>query len=260
MASTDDSTHDDATTPAGAGAPDALAGDPPVAPKRAPRRRATKAVAPGEQAPPAAKKAAKAPKAKKKQPDEAPTTPRRRRATKAAPAAQGAGLEDSPTVDAIVAALTDATIEEAEGITEAAALVDEVPLGVSVALLDAATIDDPITDEDELLPSFDSPAGAPTQAIPSFGLLFQAPEPTVAPRRRRATSPAQAPIVPPASDIADTEDDTSTTADVDGERDDEATAEAESGRARRRRGRGRGRLRVEPSSPSTSPFGSRWRG
>ena len=49
--------------------------------------------------------AAKAPKAKKKQPDEAPTTPRRRRATKAAPAAQGAGLEDSPTVDAIVAAL-----------------------------------------------------------------------------------------------------------------------------------------------------------
>ena len=45
----------------------------------------------------------------------------------------------------------------------------------------------------------------PAASGPSFGLLFQPPEQTVAPRRRRATSPAQAPLEKPAEETAPAE-------------------------------------------------------
>ena len=74
------------------------------------------------------------------------------------------------------------------------------------------------------------PATAP--AVPSFGLLFQAPEPTEAPRRRRATAPAAAPTPEPAPVDA--------TKDSADEADDSDDSGADGARRRRRRG-GKGR-------------------
>jgi ribonuclease E len=74
------------------------------------------------------------------------------------------------------------------------------------------------------------PATAP--AVPSFGLLFQAPEPTEAPRRRRATAPAAAPEPEPAPIDA-------TQVSTD-EVDDSDDSGADGARRRRRRG-GKGR-------------------
>ncbi len=48
-------------------------------------------------------------------------------------------------------------------------------------------------------------AEEPAASGPSFGLLFQPPEQTVAPRRRRATSPVQAPVEKEADEAAPTE-------------------------------------------------------
>ena len=81
--------------------------------------------------------------------------------------------------------------------------------------------------------------------IPGFGLLFQAPEPTAAPRRRRATAPAAAPA--PESTSTDQASAEVTTKKDAGSRQDKADqAEdldelgADGGRRRRRRG-GKGR-------------------
>ena len=87
------------------------------------------------------------------------------------------------------------------------------------------------------------PASATTPAtpavVPGFGLLFQAPEPTAAPRRRRASAPAAAPQPAPISTPSDTiaeqgsDPSSGTTEDAD----DSVT---DGSRHRRRRG-GKGR-------------------
>jgi ribonuclease E len=89
--------------------------------------------------------------------------------------------------------------------------------------------------------------GKPEKAssIPGFGLLFQAPEPTAVPRRRRATSPAAAPKPEPESDRQAPTDVTATQgADEKQSHAEQADDSDESGadgaRRRRRRG-GKGR-------------------
>ncbi len=77
----------------------------------------------------------------------------------------------------------------ADGDADEAADVAPEPEAVEVV---EAVMDDTAEEEDEA-----GVEAAP--AVPSFGLLFQAPEP-VAPRRRRATAPAQAPTERPAAE------------------------------------------------------------
>jgi ribonuclease E len=85
----------------------------------------------------------------------------------------------------------------------------------------------------------------PAPEIPGFGLLFQAPEPTAAPRRRRATAPAAAPAPEPAQmDQAPSKDapkqGTDATQDGTDAADDSDDSGADGARRRRRRG-GKGR-------------------
>ncbi|MBM6404676.1 Rne/Rng family ribonuclease [Phycicoccus sp. CSK15P-2] len=81
--------------------------------------------------------------------------------------------------------------------------------------------------------------GEATGAGTSFGLLFQAPEPTVAPRRRRASAPAQAPAERPA-DVAPAEAPETASSDADDTGDGGEAGDGDGGSRRRRRG-GRGR-------------------
>jgi ribonuclease E len=83
------------------------------------------------------------------------------------------------------------------------------------------------------------------QEIPGFGLLFQAPEPTAAPRRRRATAPAAAPApesapTQQASSKATAKQDVEATKDSTDVADDSDDSGADGARRRRRRG-GKGR-------------------
>jgi ribonuclease E len=81
--------------------------------------------------------------------------------------------------------------------------------------------------------------------IPGFGLLFQAPEPTAAPRRRRATAPAAAPA-PESTSTDQASAEVATKKDAGSRQDKADQAEdldelgADGGRRRRRRG-GKGR-------------------
>ncbi|MDT0213826.1 Rne/Rng family ribonuclease [Rothia sp. ARF10] len=117
-----------------------------------------------------------------------------------------------------------------------AAAVDPEPLPEPEAV-DETDGEDEVADGDtEILPE-EVPA-APA-AMSSFGLLFQAPDVTAAPRRRRATAPAQAPAERPAEPVVQDEP-TDETEDESREARDEAAEESsESGRRRRRGGRGR---------------------
>ena len=74
----------------------------------------------------------------------------------------------------------------------AAALVDtgQTQVGVSPAQV-------------ELVPTVKVKKAKEAPETPGFGLLFQAPEPTAAPRRRRATAPAAAPAPAPESSSTD---------------------------------------------------------
>ena len=105
--------------------------------------------------------------------------------------------------------------------------------------------------------------GKPDKAasIPGFGLLFQAPEPTAVPRRRRATSPAAAPKPEPESDRQAPTDLTAKqgTDEKPGhaeQADDSDESGAEGARRRRRRGgkgrRGRGADEGGPDESSAS--------
>ncbi|MEO6144384.1 MAG: Rne/Rng family ribonuclease, partial [Dermatophilaceae bacterium] len=94
-------------------------------------------------------------------------------------------------------------------------------------------------------PADPEPAATPAPApeVPSFGLLFQAPEPTAAPRRRRATAPAAAPepaAIPAPQESTEEADDADETG-ADGAR-----------RRRRRGGKGRrGRASGESGGDET---------
>jgi ribonuclease E len=87
--------------------------------------------------------------------------------------------------------------------------------------------------------SASTPMPAPTVEVPGFGLLFQAPEPTEAPRRRRASAPAAAPEPAPSQAVskAGSEQRVDQAADITEDNDDSGTDGA---RHRRRRG-GKGR-------------------
>jgi len=90
--------------------------------------------------------------------------------------------------------------------------------------------------------------------IPGFGLLFQAPEPTEAPRRRRASAPAAAPEPAPAkaSTEAAAEQRTDTPPDSPDDADDSG---ADGSRHRRRRG-GKGRRSRSGGDVNTEESGS----
>ncbi|HOT57752.1 MAG TPA: Rne/Rng family ribonuclease, partial [Ornithinibacter sp.] len=186
--------------------------------------------------------------------------PRKRAAKKAAPAAQGTDLAPS-AADGEAAAPADVA-DSAEGTDGDAPAPAEAPKArratkaaksprvskrakatkaPAEVLLDDLSLLEPGTadlllpiDEDEseaVAQAPDAEAAAPADdesplpAVPSLSMLFQAPEP-VAPRRRRATAPVQAPVERPAVDDT-AADSVSTSADADAAdaRDDVAAAD-----------------------------------
>ncbi|GAA4390573.1 hypothetical protein GCM10023153_07710 [Ornithinibacter aureus] len=236
------------------------AGDVTPAPaKRAPRKRAAKKAAPAAQgtdlAPSAADGEAAAPAdvadSAEGTDGDAPApaeAPKARRATKAAKSPRSskrAGATKAPAevllddLSLLEPGTADLLLPIDEDDEEAADAEAAVPAGAAEA---AAPVDDV----------------SPLPAAPGLSMLFQAPEP-VAPRRRRATAPVQAPVERPAVDESAAET-VATSADVDADAVDEVaaddavaagqeesvTAERASedadtvGRGRRRRG-GRGR-------------------
>ncbi len=211
--------------------------------------------------------------------DQAPAEkPKRRRATKktAAPAVEaspepsdagGVPVEDGdPSIALAIAAQAEAGLDPVDegaagalatkkGTRKSAAKKSARKKTARTAGSASGEPDDAVAEE------IDDAAATPSAVVPSFGLLFQAPEP-VAPRRRRATAPVQAPTERPAAEETTTAGQQQAPATDDDLR-DEATAvaaddsatdgggedrsaegsgdEAEGGsRSRRRRG-GRGR-------------------
>ncbi len=79
---------------------------------------------------------------------------------------------------------------------------DLAPRSEEVPASDDA-LGDPAVEADDALEEEGGEATPPGPVVPSFGLLFQAPEP-VAPRRRRATAPVQAPTERPSAEEATT--------------------------------------------------------
>ena len=117
-----------------------------------------------------------------------------------------------------------------------AAAVEPEPLPEPEEAEETDDEDEAAEGETEILPE-EVPA-APA-AMSSFGLLFQAPDVTAAPRRRRATSPAQAPAERPAEPAVQDEPADETEDESRETRDEAAEESPESGRRRRRGGRGR---------------------
>ncbi|MGL5929564.1 MAG: Rne/Rng family ribonuclease [Dermatophilaceae bacterium] len=128
--------------------------------------------------------------------EDANTPPRRRRRATTAASAPVSGPRDAdagPRDDGAAPQAADV----APSATDAAAAIpdDDVvaPDGddvAEVASAEAPGVAHDSVDVDSDAAEADRAAGA---ALPSFGLLFQAPDPTVAPRRRRATAPVQSP-------------------------------------------------------------------
>ena len=114
---------------------------------------------------------------------------------------------------------------------------------------DAAAVSEPTSTTTQ-----ETTAPATTAVIPGFGLLFQAPEPTEAPRRRRASAPAAAPEPTPtkASPEAAAEQRTDTPPDSTEDADDSG---ADGSRHRRRRG-GKGRRGRSGGEANTEESGS----
>ncbi len=168
-------TQDEPTTQNESGTSDASTTDAAEsAPAKAPRRRRAtkKAAAPvttetATDTEAAADAAVAVEPAAEPATDEAPeVAPKKRAAKKTVKKA----AKKAPRAKKAVAAEPEALFEDV------AAVVDE----------DEALIEEPVVEPEP------ETVAAP-QTVPSFGLLFQAPDVTAAPRRRRATSPAQAP-------------------------------------------------------------------
>jgi ribonuclease E len=235
-----------------------------------------------------AAKGEKAPKsAKAEKPEKAEKAPRAK-GEKAPRAVKGA-TEAATEADSAEKAAPRGKAAKATRTTKArkaAAPTGDAPAGTEAASAEAAPVEEPAAAEpekaagrtrrsrsaraseavapaptvpDEEVTAASEPEAAP--AVPAFGLLFQAPEPTVVPRRRRATSPAQAPAERPADEPEallpdavepDAEPGTEETpAEAAEER-----PEAEGGSRRRRRGgrgrRGRGRGEDEQEAPEAT--------
>ncbi|HYN66804.1 MAG TPA: Rne/Rng family ribonuclease, partial [Ornithinibacter sp.] len=191
--------------------------------------------------------------------------PKRRRATKkaAAPAAEPdagavpdeaapAGTDDDPAQTPAQkatrkrAAATAPAQAAKTAKTAKAAKTTTKRAKKSVAAAEPEVVEDPAGEvvEEEVVadPEVDE---TPAAAVPSFGLLFQPPEP-VAPRRRRATAPAQAPAERPAEEeetaaevgtAAEPAQPTDATEDTTEHTAEDATEQARGGR-RSRGGRG----------------------
>ncbi len=191
----------------------------------------------------------------------APAAKRARRSRKAAVAAAQATPEEAATAQEPSPEATDVTSENDEVATQAE-VGDGADEGDSTnaettdtETIDAETLEaeDAEAEDAEAEEAEDGPEPA-APVIPTFGLLFQAPEP-VAPRRRRATAAAGAPVRRVEDEAAAREDEEAeaarpalTEADESAEATTEPTSGAdgadESGdgssrRSRRRGGRGR---------------------
>ena len=101
---------------------------------------------------------------------------------------------------------------------------DVAPRSEEVPATDDA-LGDPAVEADDALEEDGGETTPPGPVVPSFGLLFQAPEP-VAPRRRRATAPVQAPSERPSADGATTTEQQPDATTDDDVRELEVTAEA----------------------------------
>ncbi|WP_082590456.1 Rne/Rng family ribonuclease [Phycicoccus sp. Soil748] len=187
-----------------------------------------------------AKKTARKAAAKKT----AKKAPAKRATKKADPKADGEPLvEGAPVV-------------EGAAVIDEGALVDPAPLDVPVPAGVAADAD-PETDadaddeaEEEARAAAEAAAQEATATVPSFGLLFQPPDPAkAAPRRRRASAAAGAPAPAPApAEVPAVEAPAADGAPADGRgasADEETQAERPSRGRARGRGRGRGAKNAE---------------
>ncbi len=275
MASENDQPTSDATADAVLAVDVPGADDAPAPAEKPKRRRATKKAAAPEAAPDAV--AVAIADADPTAPDsEAPVkkAPRKRATkaatTKAAVATEAAASAEAETTEsASTKAATKRTVsKKAEGeakvpakrarkatkaakSTPAAAEPGAEDVAVPVEVEPPAPLahtGEAVIDDDALDVELDAPGEKPEQAepvvepedttvVPSFGVLFQAPEP-VAPRRRRATAPVQAPaerVAEPEPTAASTEADTSTD---QAPAEDEGNAPEARGGRRSRGGRG----------------------
>lgn len=191
---------------------------------------------------------------------EAPTKPKRRRATKKASAPVAVETTGAPEAAAPEA---DAPIDGAGDATEAAPAKKATRKRAAKKTTKKKAAAEPVEDDLPVEPAVEAPADATaeepvdeaaeededeTAVVPSFGLLFQAPEPVTRPRRR-ATSPAQAPVERPAEEeeaeateaVADDASDGADSTDQARTDDAESDTEGEGGSRRRRSRGGRGR-------------------
>ena len=178
-----------------------------------------------------------------------PVPPRRRRKVVAASAAP----KEAPAAEARVAVETDEPDEP--GVTEDASSGEAAQEGLEDQVEGAAEIDETDDEEADQPHEGDEPAGAnldeeedlQVPRLPAASLLFQAPDPSRARRRRRVTAASAAPQEAPtasrhqgAKDEADEEGADART----GAQGHDEGAESESSRADRSGGRGRRRRRA----------------
>ena len=178
-----------------------------------------------------------------------PVPPRRRRKVVAASAAP----EEAPAAEARVAVEADEPDEP--GMTEDASsseaaqeeLEDQVEESAETDETDDEEADQPHEDDEPVGADIDEEEDLQVPRLPAASLLFQAPDPSRARRRRRVTAASAAPQEAPtasrhqgAKDGTDEEDADART----GSRGHDEDAEAESSRADRSGGRGRRRRRA----------------
>jgi len=165
--------------------------DAQVAPKAAPkRRRATKkAAAPAADASQAGE-STDAGSAEQPPAEAAPKKAARKSAKKAAATSADQAVD---TTAGTAADQAPAKVAKKASRSRKAAAVDAEVLPEPLAVLDPDAEVDPEETEDEATADTAVADEVAAPVVPSFGLLFQAPDVSAAPRRRRATAPAQAP-------------------------------------------------------------------
>ncbi len=225
----------------------ARAAPPRAVRKRATRKRAT--VAPeasaateaGDASVPAGGEHAHEPGPGKSEPGESGAAAAHVPGESTSPPARRSRKRSTPTTAAVSAADSDRVAAEGSGSTAGdSGPSDAKTSGTTSDGRDGSDAADRVTGDDA------GPAAEPP-AVSTFGLLFQAPAPTVAPRRRRAQAPAGAPATERTSD-SDGPGDTGRSSedgdapDTDTDADD--AADAGDGTRRRRRRGGKGRRRT----------------
>ncbi|MGL4745802.1 MAG: Rne/Rng family ribonuclease [Dermatophilaceae bacterium] len=135
---------------------------------------------------PASTTEAVAPPRRRRRATTAVSTPETSNPEAGSPVAGAHDVAGTPS-EANSAAASDGDDSVADSRDRATATQDAVVVAGAVATTDA------IPREPHVVPGSEADAGRVSggSGSPSFGLLFQAPDPTVAPRRRRATAPSQ---------------------------------------------------------------------